>query len=320
MYQEGHEFAKKFAIPPSQSVADFVNFFKLKAFIDEGLPFCGNLEPNTKVFVGSVEAMYTNAWVTMVNAEGEYLIVLNSGLLNALSSITNLLAHKSTNDSPATEESVSKFVAMVKKYAFFLETEDYHTLPLEWDTEPEKLWLATDVMCKAFVLAHEYSHILLGHLCDAERLEKINWATGVGALRANKAKELAADVLAFQLVTFMHPNRSRHDVRRVEGAWMTAVTFFETVRMFDRARQMAGIDTETTTHPEPRERVDAILTFVRSKTGSWELFSHLQYLEGLIRNAITELWIRAEMDIATCVRENGSTIREIHHGIRAVSV
>lgn len=321
LYEEGLKVARQFNLPPLQSIADFVNSIKFKTWIDEGLSSFGDLKPNMKVFIGSLEVMNINAWVTKVNDKEEYLIILHSGLLNTLSTITNILSvtmelHSGIIDHEKIEQALPFFVGAVKKYVFYLESEDYAMFQLDWHTQVEERWLEMDMLCKMIVFAHEYSHILLGHFDNPMCLMSVEWATGVNELASNKRDELMADIIAFQSVVFSHPMPSSDYVQdfgfRIAGAWLSIVIFFETMRMFERAKTIAGIETQNSSHPESRERVDSILSFIRTKKPRYDFLVYLHALEGGVRNCFNSLWMKAEKELSTYAHENMAKIQEIY--------
>ena len=322
LYEKILQSASQYVIPPLQSPIDVYNFISYKNAIDEAVPVCGDFLPKTNVVIGSLEYMDVNAWVAKVN-EKEYLIVLNSGLLNAISIITNILTVTIGQDGgfpggmgiineTKLDEAAKIFFGLVKKYVFYLTPEDYDNFYLEWHTKLEEQWLLMETFSKMFVLSHEYSHLLLGHLEEKENLVPLAIAPGVDELVKQRRHELAADLLAFQLLIFTNKSARSYDTQgfgdSVIVAWISSVVFFEIIHVFELARQIAGIETFESSHPGARERVDNILTFVRNKGTDARFLGHLQELEGRIRNCFTAYWGRTVNDISQCARENKTKI------------
>ena len=163
---------------PFQSLQDFRRLTEAKERIDVMLRRVGQFEPLDNLILGSIETEKLNAMSAPWN--GEYLIVFNRGLLLALLAVSNFVTCAFTKNwkpqSGAAVDSIDLNTVLLFAPRFFdlLDSVSHGHAPtvetivplLKWP-EKEIRWTKLEDAATEFVFAHEYAHILLGHLSGA---------------------------------------------------------------------------------------------------------------------------------------------------------
>jgi hypothetical protein len=152
-----------------------------------------------EVFVGEFPTGSYNCQT--VKVDGGFLVLVNSGTLMMLQQVVNFL-WSGDADHPRSPESLQAADGVAEVLASYVEHFDpfYGPKPLLGGM----LAFASSLMSTAalkFVIAHEYGHILAGHLTEPDR-EPLALETEVGAievLRKNHAQEFEADEIGYLL-------------------------------------------------------------------------------------------------------------------------
>jgi hypothetical protein len=162
--------------------------------------YSGKLQAD--IYVGEFPTGSINSEVVKV-AEG-FLVLVNSGLMIATSQIADLLAPLQPDKlpRPTDEQKIDEVVSVLYAYLHFGDPFLGPTIPTE---QRLRIFLPPDAMpraCRTFVVAHEYAHVLAGHL-DAESLETKPLATLTGTIdvvRKTWEQEFEADSIAQSLI------------------------------------------------------------------------------------------------------------------------
>lgn len=151
------------------------------------------------VFVGEFPTGSINCQT--VKVDGGFLVLVNSGTLMMLQQVVTFL-WRGDADDPHSPASLNAADGVAQVLASYVEHGDpfYGPKPLGGGM----LTVASSLMSAAamkFVVAHEYGHILAGHLAEPN-FEPIAIDTEVGAidvLRTNHAQEFEADEIGYRL-------------------------------------------------------------------------------------------------------------------------
>ena len=191
---------------PLQSLQDFRRLLEAKEAIDVTLTAAGEYQPVENLVLGSVETDLLNAMATFTRDSGEYLIVFNRGLLLSLLAVSNLFVRAtSMKPEPALGEPVDTIVAdqvaaLAPMYGALLASVSQGGVPPPGTTtalfpwpEKEARWTKLEDAAMEFALAHEYAHILRGHLSsDTEEFTEDRGGWG----QEHEADSLALDFVA----------------------------------------------------------------------------------------------------------------------------
>lgn len=151
------------------------------------------------VFVGEFPTGSINCQT--VKVDGGFLVLVNSGTLMMLQQVVTFL-WRGDADDPRSPASLGAADGVAQVLASYVEHGDpfYGPKPLGGGM----LAVASSLMSAAamkFVVAHEYGHILAGHLAEPD-LEPVAIETEVGAIdvfRKNHAQEFEADEIGYRL-------------------------------------------------------------------------------------------------------------------------
>jgi hypothetical protein len=154
---------------------------------------------NDEVFVGEFPTGSVNCQT--VKVDGGFLVLVNSGTLMMLQQVVTFL-WRGNADDPKSRESLEAADGVAEVLAAYAQHGDpfYGPKPLVGGMPALGGTLMTAAATK-FVLAHEYGHILAGHLAEAN-VERVKLETEVGALevlRKNHAQEFEADEIGYRL-------------------------------------------------------------------------------------------------------------------------
>lgn len=152
-----------------------------------------------EVFVGEFPTGSINCQAVKVN--GGFLVLVNSGTLMMLQQVVTFL-WRGDADHPTAPASLQAADGIAEVLAAYVEHGDpyYGPKPLAGGV----LAVASSLMAEAvmkFVVAHEYGHILGGHLSEPDA-EPLTLETEVGAievLRKNHSQEFEADDIGYRL-------------------------------------------------------------------------------------------------------------------------
>jgi hypothetical protein len=149
------------------------------------------------VYVGEFPTGSFNAQVTAV--DGGYIVLINAGALVLIQAIVSLLvSHKDLGHISDDDSVVESLAKMVLSY-FQHRDPMFGPLPM---TAGHKGVLAASLShaTQAFVIGHEYGHILAGHLGNAERQTILTNAGDMDVISKSHDKELEADRIGFELL------------------------------------------------------------------------------------------------------------------------
>lgn len=230
------------------------------------------------VFVGEFPTGSINC--ETVKVRGGFLVLVNSGMLTMLQQVVTFL-WRGDPDNPNSPESLLSADGVAEVLASYVKNLDpyYGPKPLVGGM----LAMASGQMASAvrkFVVAHEYGHILAGHLTDPDH-ELLPLETEVGTievLRKNYAQEFQADDIGYRLtlgVTAIEDfdltvmDAAYSDDRALPAAirqkcLIAAPFVLLTIdiilsQFFDVARLVDNGPTVRGTHPPATERVERLL-------------------------------------------------------------
>lgn len=151
------------------------------------------------VFVGDFPTGAFNAHAKAI--KGGFLILVNSGAGVLIRTIYSLLASSTTlDDLSESSPVVSKVGAILDSY---LRTGDPMYGPLnEAEGSSAMLAVALTESCRKFMIAHEYAHVVAGHLNKGPKKQCSlpTLAGNVRVFRKPHAEELEADLIAYELL------------------------------------------------------------------------------------------------------------------------
>jgi hypothetical protein len=236
------------------------------------------------VFVGEFPTGSINCQT--VKVDGGFLVLVNSGTLMMLQQVVTFLWRGNPDDSRSPSIQVVDGVAEV--LAAYVQHGDpyYGPKPLVGGMLAFFSSLMTSAARK-FVVAHEYGHILAGHL-SGPNAEPVKLETEVGALdvlRKNYAQEFEADDIGYRIalgIASVHDfnlaaidagySGDFHAIR--EGAKQkcliagpfVALTIDAILRRFYDSRRSAGSNVPSDdTHPPAEDRIEALLSLIPGK-------------------------------------------------------
>jgi hypothetical protein len=275
---------------PLQSLQDFRRLLEAKDSIDVTLRAVGEYQPVDNLVLGSVETDRLNAMATFTRDSSEYLIVFNRGLLLSLLAVSNLFVW-ATSMKPklAPGEALDviaadKVVALAPRYGTLLASVSHGGVPAPDTTialfpwpEKEIRWTKLEDAAMEFAFAHEYAHILRGHLSsETEEFREDRGGWG---------HEYEADSLALDFVaqTWLEAERKHFGAENsnpillglvLQGVGMFYVLLCQIEQYLSEVRgKPAGIWSSSRSHPPTYVRWIRMLDKVRGKTPAkiWEM-------------------------------------------------
>lgn len=162
---------------PMQSVQDYVRLSRAKERLDVTLKGGGDLPPRDNVVIGSVETEQLNALSMHWAASDEYLIVFNRALFVALLRVCNYVTCAFTVDDEIERDQIVRLAPAYRELLTAVTEarlpDPGHTFALFGapdvrEAEYRNLrWQLREDFVADFLFAHEYMHVLLGHLTSA---------------------------------------------------------------------------------------------------------------------------------------------------------
>jgi hypothetical protein len=174
---------------PYQSVQDYERLLRAREDIEQGLKSIPRFPPVENLVFGSRETSVLNAHCERIPETGEHLIVFNRGLLGALLVTSNLVVYaldcKISRRNPCGSNAfyhvnAKKVRNFASSFAHVLDSTSQGRSPapditmpfgLLGDEEKEWDWTVMEDAATDFVFAHEYAHIVCGHVGGEH-----NWA------------------------------------------------------------------------------------------------------------------------------------------------
>lgn len=232
-----------------------------------------------EVFVGEFPTGSVNCQT--VRVDGGFLVLVNSGTLMMLQQVVTFL-WRGDADQPASPKSLQAADGVAEILATYVEHGDpfYGPKPLAGGM----LMMASSLMTAAalkFVVAHEYGHILAGHLAKSES-ESLALETGVGTvevLRKNHTQEFEADDIGYRLTLGVAANEDfdlgiidagnsgdletlRAGIRQkclIAAPFVLLTVDAILDRFFDAARSAHNRPAPRDTHPPSDQRIERLL-------------------------------------------------------------
>lgn len=218
-----------------------------------------------------------------VKVEGGYLILVSSGTLMMLQQVLTFLVREGGAGDPASVGGRTAATGVAAILATYLQSGDpgYGPRPLVGGMQAF-LWGSLSAAAKQFVVAHEYGHILAGHLDDPET-SSITLETKAGAidvLRKDHAQEFEADDIGYRLTLGVSAYENfdltaitaadDSDARSVLEVALTKkcliaspFTLLTIDTILDKfrevARNIADAPSLFNTHPPPTERIGRLM-------------------------------------------------------------
>ena len=156
---------------------------------------------NVDVFVGEFPTGLINARV--VKADSGFIVLINSGLLVSIEQIVEFLVAGDPDDPAndvANRTTIDGVVEVLKTYLRFGDP-FFGPKPLSGGLTMF-LVHALSQACRAFVVAHEYGHVIAGHFEGrAMQLEQLETNDGtISVIKKEWKQELEADTIAHKIV------------------------------------------------------------------------------------------------------------------------
>lgn len=314
-YVETHEEMLREAgtdpIPATQSLTDYVILKRTKHVIDETVADRTTFAASDKIVLGSIESLNINASIYPVNDVPEYLVVLNRGVLGAISSISNVIAYVADIDdrlwirgvlSERVSEARECFIDIICKYVLGLSGENYKKIPLAWDTPRELLWILLHQETEMFVVGHEYGHFLCGHFGPPQPVRP---AHGAGQTRETRmfqwAQEYEADIAGYDLCVLTWQRLGGNNALGIEAGWRGVNLFFEIIHLFNRVFDIDRRLIPESSHPSPTLRINRLMAYTDSKVRQVDFMGHLMDVRYGLANCLAALWHQCEDDVKAVV-------------------
>jgi hypothetical protein len=238
--------------------------------IGETSGYSDRVIPDT--YVGEFPTGDVNARATRV--DGGYLVLVNSGLLVLLKQVAETLVRNGGRGEEGREDTIATLASVALAYVRYSDPM-FGPLPLSGGTSALVVHQLNRALDR-FVIAHEYAHLLCGHLDEIERIATP--AGTIDAVRESKEDEKQADLVAHELLLGKDPRLvdvpSVEEMARVEDVrelaraadtsfGMIAPLLFFALTDLIMATYMAVRDLTSNafvsdTHPSTRERIENI--------------------------------------------------------------
>jgi hypothetical protein len=251
-----------------------------------------------EVFVGEFPTGSINCHT--VKVDGGLLVLVNSGTLMMLQQMVTFL-WRGDADHPGSQASLDAADGVAQVLAGYVEHGDpyYGPKPLSGGMLAVASSLMSDAAMK-FVVAHEYGHILAGHLAEPN-IESIAIETEVGAidvLRKNHAQEFEADEIGYRLTLGVAANEDFDltvidvaDCDDLDALWaatrqkcLIAAPFVPLTvdailgRFSDAARLVGNKPVSRETHPPAADRIERLLARLPSTNPRHSGFINLPFM------------------------------------------
>ncbi len=219
-----------------------------------------------------------------VKVDGGFLVLVSSGTLVMLQQVVTFLVRDGDADHPDSPESRQAADAVAEVLATYLESMDpfYGPKPLIGGMR-SALSAFLSRAAQKFVVAHEYGHVLAGHL-EEPGAESVPLDTKVGAidvLRKTRAQEFEADDIGYRLTLGVKAYED-FDLGVIDAAWeadatasvlgaatiqkcliaapfvlLTVELIFDKLREVERA--LGHAPSLFDTHPPAKERLEKLI-------------------------------------------------------------
>jgi len=251
-----------------------------------------------EVFVGEFPTGSINCQT--VKVDGGFLVLVNSGTIAMLQQVVTFL-WRGDADHPSSPASLQAADGVAEVLASYVEYGDpfYGPRPLAGGL----LAVASSLMDEAameFVVAHEYGHILAGHLNqpDAEPLALETEVGAIEVLRKNRAQEFEADDIGYRLVLGVAAAEEfdlavidagdSDDLDALRAAvrqkCLIAAPFVHLTidvilgKFFDAAHLAGNRPVSPDTHPPAVERIERLLALTPSRNPHHSGFINLPFM------------------------------------------
>jgi Zn-dependent protease with chaperone function len=249
------------------------------------------------VFVGEFPTGSVNC--ETVKVRGGFLVLVNSGTLTMLQQVVTFL-WRGDADNPTSPESLLSADGVAEVLASYVKNRDpfYGPKPLVGGMLAMASGLMTAAATK-FVVAHEYGHILAGHLAEPDH-ELLPLETEVGTievLQKNYAQELEADDIGYNLTLGVTASED-FDLAVIDAAYsddrvlpeatrqkcLIAAPFVQLTidvilsQFFDTARPVDNRPAVSSTHPPATERIERLLKQCPGKSPKHSGFINLPFM------------------------------------------
>lgn len=250
-----------------------------------------------KVFVGEFPTGSVDCQT--VKVEGGFLVLVSSGTLMLIQQVVTFLVREGGTGQPDSSGSLSAANGVTAVLASYLESGDpvFGPQPLVGGMK-SLLSSSLAAAAKKFVIAHEYGHILAGHL-DEHVAGSATLETKVGAikvLRKDHAQEFEADDIGYRL-TLGVPEYDDFDLDAISQAdesddasimlaatekkcliaspfvLLTVDAILDGFRQ--AARTVAGSPSLFDTHPPAKDRIKRLLERIPGGIGEHSSFIHI---------------------------------------------
>ncbi len=239
-----------------QSIADYARLAEAKERLDKTLRGGGPYPPKDNLVFGSVEMVNLNALSTYCSDSDQYLIVFNRGLLAALLLVCNYVTFISKvitrpggrldmdrmfdDFNRGVEEIDAGYISQAAApYRDLLAAVSTGRMPNPTDTislpDPRTeearwrndKWTFMEDSIAHFVFAHEYMHILLGHLSGLEESSPSEHTGGWG-------NEYQADSDALELIVYTWMNEVKGNPKFITWLIQAVSTLFIFISQVER--------------------------------------------------------------------------------------
>ena len=251
------------------------------------------------VFVGEFPTGSMNC--ETVRVEGGFLVLVNSGTLTMLQQVVTFLC-RGDADNPTSSASLEAADGIADVLANYVEHGDpfYGPKPLLGGMLS---MLSSPLSCAAekFVVAHEYGHILAGHLAESST-QSIAIESGVGTIevvRKNHEQEFEADDLGYRL-TLGIDAYDKFDLKPIDAAGISddastilggveqksliaapfvPLTIEVILNQFNDAAHVLGNNLASRdTHPRAIERIKRLMDFRPGKNPFYTGFINIPFM------------------------------------------
>jgi hypothetical protein len=272
------------------------------------------------VFAGEFPTGVVNAQA--VSVDGGFLVLVNSGLLTVVQQITEFLVAGDPDratDGTANVAAIDGVVAVLEAYLRFGDP-FFGPKPMSGGMAM-LLRSALSRATQAFVVAHEYAHVIAGHFDDRDaQLEQLATSVGpVGVIKKSWRQELEADTVAHKILLGVDdyaaidlaaidqafaPGEASGSVlgRALElkaaiAAPLIVLTIDAIVTdVVAAARRVSGVVRADATHPPARVRMDNLITALHGLGPRYTgfinfagiLWAHADEIEGRLARSLLD--------------------------------